>query len=282
MGICSRCGNPIEFRYINGRCIPFHFYGSCIGASGSNATDFSGYNTSRESTCFSTDCPKCGCEVFFIRHNGGSVWIDPPLGPPWYKHSCFDLHPEQNLKKSLLEEYKSPLPNALEEREGEYILGVVKSTRVDVYKRFTDIQFETGKNESKNIRLLHNAGFLLGKLCVYDNAQSEVFPLDEPQYVYSTYEPSSINSESVKCPECGILLNLSEIERHRRLQHNYKVKCPTCNINVNPRNLYQHLKITHGYRESASNMGLMICPECGVQLNPKNLYKHLVRQHGIK
>ena len=37
-----------------------------------------------------TTCPECGADVFFIRHNGGSVWIDPPLGPPWDKHPCFD------------------------------------------------------------------------------------------------------------------------------------------------------------------------------------------------
>jgi hypothetical protein len=35
-------------------------------------------------------CPKCGAGVFFIRHNGGSVWVDPPLGWPWPKHPCFD------------------------------------------------------------------------------------------------------------------------------------------------------------------------------------------------
>ncbi len=40
--------------------------------------------------CHPTSCPKCGGEVFFIRHNGGSVWVDPPLGWPWPKHGCFD------------------------------------------------------------------------------------------------------------------------------------------------------------------------------------------------
>ena len=37
----------------------------------------------------STRCPKCGQDVFFIRHNGGSVWVDE-LGWPWPKHGCFD------------------------------------------------------------------------------------------------------------------------------------------------------------------------------------------------
>jgi hypothetical protein len=39
--------------------------------------------------CRATTCPECGAEVFFIRHNGGSVWVDE-LGWPWPKHGCFD------------------------------------------------------------------------------------------------------------------------------------------------------------------------------------------------
>jgi hypothetical protein len=35
-----------------------------------------------------TTCPECGAPVFFVRHNGGSVWFDE-LGPPWDKHGCF-------------------------------------------------------------------------------------------------------------------------------------------------------------------------------------------------
>lgn len=36
-----------------------------------------------------TDCPKCGDAVYFVRHNGGSVWLDE-LGYPWPKHGCFE------------------------------------------------------------------------------------------------------------------------------------------------------------------------------------------------
>ena len=36
-----------------------------------------------------TSCPICGSDVYFLRHNGGSVWLDE-LGDPWPKHPCFD------------------------------------------------------------------------------------------------------------------------------------------------------------------------------------------------
>jgi hypothetical protein len=38
--------------------------------------------------CCPTTCPMCGASVYFVRHNGGSVWFDS-LGKPWPKHSCF-------------------------------------------------------------------------------------------------------------------------------------------------------------------------------------------------
>ena len=38
--------------------------------------------------CRPTTCRRCGADVFFVRHNGGSVWLDK-LGWPWPKHGCF-------------------------------------------------------------------------------------------------------------------------------------------------------------------------------------------------
>jgi hypothetical protein len=49
--------------------------------------------------CRRTACPVCGAEVYFVRHNGGSVWFDD-LGQPWPKHACFE---EQNSSTHLRE-----------------------------------------------------------------------------------------------------------------------------------------------------------------------------------
>lgn len=38
--------------------------------------------------CRSTRCPECQAKVFFIRHNGGSLWVEE-LGWPWPKHEHF-------------------------------------------------------------------------------------------------------------------------------------------------------------------------------------------------
>ena len=219
MATCNKCGNQIEFRYVDGRCIPLHLHGQCNYTDGANTNDYSGYNISRESTCFSTHCPKCGDEVFFIRHNGGSVWIDAPLGPPWYKHSCLETSHAPSARKNLAFEYKLTIQNTQNEPETALTIGIVKSTRVDVLRKYSDLSFETGERPIRKLRLQHNAGFLLGKLCVYDTINAEIWPIDEPSYVYSVLRLLPPISDLISCPKCGVKLNPKNLLKHLKVKH---------------------------------------------------------------
>lgn len=221
MGTCSRCGNPVEFRYINGRCIPLHINGGCGDSTDHSINDYSGHNVCRESNCFCTNCPDCGQEVFFIRHNGGSVWIDPPLGPPWYKHSCFDVSPVHKERGSLFEDYKESFgrfssAKEIEKVEG-FVIGVTKSTNVDFSKAFTEIEIETGKSSFYRIKIKFNAGFLLSKLCVYDTKNSVVWPLYKPEYKFTVM--GSKFHEFLKCDECGVMVNPKNMKKHLSKVH---------------------------------------------------------------
>ena len=96
MPICHHCGEEIEFRYVNGRCVPIHPNGGWqCGSWASSGPSFSGIHVysprvwQHADFTHPTTCPECGDAVYFIRHNGGSVWVDE-LGWPWPKHACFD------------------------------------------------------------------------------------------------------------------------------------------------------------------------------------------------
>jgi hypothetical protein len=216
MATCSRCGNPVDFRYIGGRCIPLHASGGCGSRGGSSGTDFSGYHTSPESACFQTNCPKCGDGVFFIRHNGGSVWIDPPLGPPWYKHACFDDVSVTGQRSNLSSEYRLPVPAAGDDYTEEVILGVVSSTRVAPDRQFTDIFLETGASEFVSVTLKHNAGFLLGKLCVLHTTEKAVWPVDGERYRYAI---SRTHFGLVTCQKCNVLIAQKNLAKHLESKH---------------------------------------------------------------
>lgn len=220
MSTCSRCGNPIEFRYVNGRCTPLHTQGACIKPGNSKVTDYSGYTVSPESTCFCTHCPTCKNEVYFIRHNGGSVWIDPPLGPPWFKHSCFE--PDNSSQNALL-----PVNETNLEFTHDEIIGVVKATHVDVLKSYTKVTVETGKSETVSLRIKNNAGFLLGKLCIYEPSSGRVWPAEEPSYIFGTDKWAN--------------------RKRNRLAKNNLAICPKCSKSIKEQNMKNHMRNMHGY-----------------------------------
>jgi hypothetical protein len=103
MPLCNNCGGEIEFRYVDGRCIPFHLDGqSCFGRGGGYGT-YSSLRSTHDGESFefpfitypsyinpNARCPVCGCAVYFYQSPyGGRVFFDE-LGPPWPKHPCTD------------------------------------------------------------------------------------------------------------------------------------------------------------------------------------------------
>jgi hypothetical protein len=95
MANCKFCGDEIEFRTIRGRAIPLHSCESTFVETASTRRD-------NQDCCHRTLCPRCRMRyVFFVRHNGGSVWFDY-LGPPWQQHSCFEETDKPEIPAFLL------------------------------------------------------------------------------------------------------------------------------------------------------------------------------------
>lgn len=227
MATCSRCGQPVEFRYIDGRCIPLHLNGGCgWGGGASNVRDFAGYLRSEESACFRTNCPECGESVYFIRHNGGSIWIDPPLGPPWYKHPCMDQpsHRAKGARSMLVS--KSSL-SGYSHVDG-LIVGVVKEAETTFEGCFTLVNVETGSAENFYLAVKNKAGFLVGKLVVFDPDGKTIKWLEDQTYSFAVLTP-------VRVPKS-----------YRAWMENF-IDCPDCHTRLKAKNLRKHLDSIHGY-----------------------------------
>ena len=76
MNLCRDCDQEVTYITVKGIARPIHESGHC---------------GEYRKTARPAKCPKCAQRVYFVEHNGGSVWFDEPLGPPWPKHPCFDL-----------------------------------------------------------------------------------------------------------------------------------------------------------------------------------------------
>lgn len=165
MQICRHCGSPVEFRFIDGRCIPMHTEGGCTGISG--RPDDSQVRRSVSSECRKTTCPVCRGAVYFIRHNGGSVWIEPPLGPPWDRHPCFD---SSGSASKAIEVVSSELAEQLGLSEG-LVTGVVRSAEISKDRRQTILDIVIGEQETLSVLLKGGADSLLGQLVIADPRQ---------------------------------------------------------------------------------------------------------------
>ena len=214
MATCDLCGEPIDFRDINGTCTKIHKSGRCKGASPVN--NYRDFRISPDSCCYSTKCRECGQEVFFIRHNGGSVWIDHPLGPPWYKHSCFIDMNIKPQKECLLKEFKINV-EGIDENEA---LVVVSMIDVSYSKKSTRAIFLNGNNEDAYVLLKGPAEILLGKLCIYNKTKNIIYSLEFSHYTFAVIiviadgTGPNISDKEVICPECGDMVMHSKVNDH--------------------------------------------------------------------
>ena len=95
MANCEFCGDRSRFRTLNGRVVPFHNCEVMVVETTSTKRD-------DPDCCHRTVCPRCGKRyIFFVRHNGGSVWFDL-LGPPWPQHACFEKIDAPEIPSFLL------------------------------------------------------------------------------------------------------------------------------------------------------------------------------------
>lgn len=124
------------------------------------------------------------------------------------------------MKPSISSEPKSDVDIPAAEAKPELIKGTVKSTRVDTLKGYTDIVFESGRQDSQDIRVKNNAGFLLGKLCVLDVENGGIWPAAEPEYVFAVYtaQPRQ-TSILVDCPKCGVAVTSTHLRKHLKNKH---------------------------------------------------------------
>jgi hypothetical protein len=150
MDTCQHCGQQIVFRWIDGRCVPIHPDGGWHCGSWADGGEI-GHSFERQHATWAfkdftrpTRCPECGADVFFIRHNGGSVWVDE-LGWPWPKHGCFD--DEKSTRKFATWSAKA---SALTDRH----LGVVTVIRPD--ERFAEPVLEVQMGDSTRLNLILN------------------------------------------------------------------------------------------------------------------------------
>ncbi|MGY4878984.1 OST-HTH/LOTUS domain-containing protein [Vreelandella aquamarina] len=189
-----------------------------------------------------TRCPICKSEVYFIRHNGGSVWLDPPLCPPWYKHPWFD--------KSNSSKNRSKL--------GEVSAGYSISTKFVVvflcefneFANIKNLKCNFDDDEFYSFSIKGDARIFVGKICAFHPPAKSIWPMNE--YVKKLYYrgeffkhlnsnlmiDEGVSPSSKKVKETSLVGNKSS---------NKEVRCKVCGCYLSKEmNYIRHLLKVHG------------------------------------
>jgi hypothetical protein len=222
MATCHYCGQEIEFRYIDGRCVPIHADGGWECSSWSRDSVVSRedvHPVTREwreqSFTRPTTCPHCRKEVFFIRHNGGSVWVDE-LGWPWPKHACFDGPHTDTSVFSRWSVRASGLTNPK--------LGVISCirppTRTTGRESFVEIKLGNSIKIGMFLQWMPPEDMLIGALvCVSIEDKLLLHEKYGEIAFYGVVELSLSVSQNaiVQCPRCGAYVIAKNLEKHDKL-----------------------------------------------------------------
>jgi hypothetical protein len=232
MPTCKHCGAEIEFRYVDGRCVPIHPDGGWHCGSWSAANTYRAPYHSAPSPrewhekefTHPTHCPECGADVYFIRHNGGSVWVEE-LGWPWPKHACFDKpdHPTRTFSAWTIKSSRLTSPK----------LGVITRIRTDL--RHAEPRLEIRLTDSSRVSLVLRwtppDSSLLGALVIISREDSLLLHADHAEIPFHSFSilqyptPANPAGRMVYCLRCGTFheqgsfCHLPSVNPHPQTEH---------------------------------------------------------------
>lgn len=231
MATCKVCGGEIIFRHVDGAITPIHLSGGCPGPSPSgsraSAVQVKEFEHSRD-FCRENNCPICHRRAFFIRHNGGSVWVDE-LGWPWPKHPCFDHEPQT---KTVFDGLAAD-SDKLRSPKGAVVLRVGFVPGND--ECYALIATPTGKPTVWHVFDIADPQSLVGNLVV--------FSPEEKQLVFRGVV-HRIAIPRYRCFVCERLFLSTELDEHVRTAHQLR-RCEVCECYVRESSFDEHL---HGHR----------------------------------
>jgi uncharacterized protein with PIN domain len=214
MPTCVHCGGEIVFRRVGGVTTPIHLDGSCwkTAVPQNFATEIRFEHT--HDLCRRARCPKCSATVFFIRHNGGSVWVDD-LGWPWPKHPCFDQATDCPSPLQILVGKTLQFPGAV----GAVVTWVAFIPAVPGCTAV--ITTPEAGSEQWIVSGIQDPRQLLGALVMLSADREMLIHADLGTFPISR-----------RCPVCSAELSKRDFEVHMATCHG-AVRCPRCHALVN-------------------------------------------------
>lgn len=221
MPTCTYCGGEIVFRRVGGVTTPIHLDGGCWKTAAPQSYPTALRFDHAHDICRRARCPICDALVFFIRHNGGSVWVND-LGWPWPKHDCFDQAPDCRSPLRILSERALQFPGSA----GAVVTCVAFTPGVPGCTAV--VTTPKAGSEQWIVNGVQNPQQLVGALVILS--------ADRTMLVHADLGTLAI---SRRCPVCSVELSQQEFEAHMTNQHE-AVRCTRCHVLITRAALEAH------------------------------------------
>lgn len=190
-----------------------------------------------------TRCPVCQSEVAFIKHNGGSVWLDLPLGPPWYKHACFDEENTSQVRNSL----KASFHKTQKSFNYKTKIIVISSCVYNEHSGSTRLKANFDSDEVYSFSVRGDARIFVGRLCFVDESVKEVWPVDDygKKLYYQGALSKHLNSNA--SVNVGASFSSESLGDSKKNKLKAGIECSICNAVLGSQKKYRnHLLKVHG------------------------------------
>ena len=227
MPVCYKCGGEITFWNDDGVVKPMHLSGGCWDELDNSevSSSFTGKiattPTNPDDYCRSTICKKCGAEIFFIRHNGGSLWVNSPLGYPWPKHPCYydEMTTQEHTRiVTLAESTISP------------ILGVIiyTETRPNYMSDVIVVKCFDGGEASCLVSYVKQPSNLIGKLVFLSLKEQKLVIPDAITYSILDFTINNTKPTQTQKPQQERQIIKSSKSTHSTKTSSIKFMCKLC------------------------------------------------------
>jgi hypothetical protein len=153
----------------------------------------------------------------------------------------------------------------LRQRDG-LLIGVVKEAEASASKRCSLIIIETGKDVSIGLLMKNNAGFLVGRLVLYDQGGKSVSWIENESYTFRVIarlkprpaRPASLAMQ-IECRECTSRIAAGEILDHLKRQHWFPRTIDLDRVPEQPASLVRDGSVGHSTKAKTAILQ-RICP----------------------
>lgn len=136
-----------------------------------------------------------------------------------------DTGSSATARNSLSTEYKLP---SIASAENDLIVGVVTEAETSLFNETTLMNVQTGEKDNFLLLIKNSAGFLVGRMVVFDKRCSFVRWIENEMYTFKVLAPVKYpknfefdGDEMVQCPECPVQTKAKNLAKHFRKKHGF-------------------------------------------------------------